>query len=383
MSDGDEPRLRRASLLAGVAEGVVAAALPLLAANITRDPLAIAGVVAAQHLPWIVVALAWRLAERVDRRTVVGLVHTARSMVALYLGFHALAGTETILKIQLVALLVGLGEALTGAVEEERDDTDRLSARGMIGVGLVGMPLGGVLYEGFVAVPFLADVLFFALAALFGLLVRRPVRAALGPSPADGGSRTPPIPRLAKGTAGLALTGVLASVGTSAVLGVLVLFALDDLGLGAPSFGFLLAGLAAATAAGGWIAPDAGRALGLKAGFAVACVVAAAALVTAGRVARPERPWAAVLALAIAWATATAGRVLLRALVPASTADPGAIRALHLLEWGGVVLGALLGGWFARQQGVADVLTLGGAAFAAAGACVATVRPRVPATAAR
>jgi len=382
VSDGDEPRLRRASLLAGVAEGVVATALPLLAANITRDPLAIAGVVAAQHLPWIAVALSWRLVHRTDRRTVVGVVHTVRSLVALYLGFHALAGTETILKIQLVALLIGLGEALTGAVEEEREDIGRLSARGMIGVGLIGMPLGGVLYEGFVAVPFLADVLFFALAALFGLSVRRPLRSDR-PTPEDTDAAMPPVPRLAKGTGGLAASGALASVGTSAVLGVLVLFALDDLGLGAPAFGFLLAGLAAATAAGGWVAPEAGRALGLKAGFAVACIVTAAALVTAGQVAGPERPWAAVLALGIAWAAATAGRVLLRALVPAATAERGAIRALHLLEWTGVVVGALLGGWFARRQGVADVLTLGGVAFLAAAAFVSTIRRRTPAMAAR
>ena len=57
----------------------MATALPLLAVNISRDPLAIAGVVAAQHLPWIAVALGWRLVAGVDRRTVIGLVGSSPS----------------------------------------------------------------------------------------------------------------------------------------------------------------------------------------------------------------------------------------------------------------------------------------------------------------
>ena len=61
-------RLRRSATLAGVAEGVVATALPLLAANLTQDPLAIAGVIAAQHAPWIVVALL-RLVDEVRGET--------------------------------------------------------------------------------------------------------------------------------------------------------------------------------------------------------------------------------------------------------------------------------------------------------------------------
>jgi len=63
----DERRLRRSSTMAGVGDGVVAVALPLLAANVTRDPLAIAAVVAAQHLPWVVVHAGWRFVNA-DRR---------------------------------------------------------------------------------------------------------------------------------------------------------------------------------------------------------------------------------------------------------------------------------------------------------------------------
>jgi hypothetical protein len=364
-----EPRLRRAALLAGVAEGIVATGLPLLAAAVSRDPLAIAAVVAAQHAPWIVVAIAWPALARVaDRRTVVGVVHTARALAVGYLGMHALAGTENIFKIQLVALLLGLGEALNSTVEDEADDS-RLSTRGMWGVALVGMPIGGVLYEVFAAVPFLMDVLFFALAALFALFVPRPFARA------EARQRL----RLAPGTGSVAVTAFVATAARSAVLGVLVLFALVDLGLGAPAWGLVLAGLAAATAAGGWVAPETGSALGLKAGVAVAGILSGAALVTAARVADAERPWASVLALGVAWATATTATVLLRALLPAAAGRPvtgGALRAFHVIEWVAVCVGALAGGWLAREQGVAQAVELAAGGWALAAISVVAVRRR-------
>jgi hypothetical protein len=245
----------------------------------------------------------------------------------------------------------------------------------MWGVALVGMPLGGVLYEVFAAVPFLMDVLFFALAALFALFVPRRVGA-----PAVVDTRGP---RLAPGTGTVALTALLASAGRSAVLGVLVLFALVDLGLGAPAFGLLLAGLAAATAVGGFIAPETGSALGLKTGFVVAAVVSGVALVTASRVADPERPITSAVALGIAWATATTGAVLLRALLPAAAGRPvtgPALRAFHLAEWVGLCAGALAGGWWARDHGVPDVVQLAAAGWAAAAITVLLVRRQAVAT---
>jgi hypothetical protein len=370
----DEPRLRRSSLLAGVAEGVVATALPLLATNITRDPLAVAGVVVAQHLPWIGVALGWHLVSRRDRRTMIGLIDTVRALAVGYLGLLALAGADTILKIQVVAFIVGLGEALTGTIEEETGDS-RLSMRGMLGLAVIGMPLGGLLYAVFLAVPFMIDVLFFALAALFALFIPGPVRAAR-----SLGDSSPA--RLAEGTLPVTITALVASVARSAVLGVLVLFALDNLGLGAPAFGFLLAGLAAATAAGGWVAPEAGTALGLRRGFAVASVVSGVALVIAATVADPARPWAAALALGIAWASATTGMVLLRALLPVAAGRPvtgPALRAFHLVEWGGLCGGALAGGWLARGHGVDVVLVCAAGAWAVAAVSVAVVRRSEPA----
>lgn len=347
---------------------MLATALPLLAANITHDPFAVACVVAAQHLPWIIVALGWASIASFDRRTMVGLVNTVRAVAVGYLGFLAVGGFDTIHKIEAIAFIVGLGEALTGTVEEEAGD-ESLGMRGMLGLAVVGMPLGGYLYEVFLAVPFLIDMLCFALAALFALFLGQPVRVVV--------TTAVERPQLASGTVAVTATALLASIASSAVLGVLVLFALENLGLGAPAFGVLLAGIAAATAAGAWVAPETGAALGLRTGFAVTSVMVAAALLTASKVADPARPWAGALALGIAWAAAATGTVLVRALLPIVAGGPvagNALRAFHLVQWTGVCIGALAGGWIGRARSVGEVLAWAAAMWLVAAASVVGIR---------
>jgi len=368
-----EVRLQRSALLAGVAEGVVATALPLLTANLTHDPLDVAKVVAAQHLPWILAALIWPALARGDRRTLVGLVHTVRALAVGYLGFLALGGFETLPKIMTVAFVIGLGEALTGIVEEETGDL-RLSTRGMLGLALVGMPLGGLLYEIFLAVPFLLDVLFFALAALFALFVPRPVERV---TVLHAGR-----PTFAPGTTAVTITAFLASVARSAVFGVLVLFALVDLGLGAPAFGILLACLAAATAVGAWMAPEAGESLGLSSGFVAGAILAAAGLLAASQLADPDRFWIGAVALGVAWGGAATATVLLRALLPAAAGRPvvgSSLRAFHLVEWSGVVVGALLGGYIGGRQTVSAVLLWAAGTWVAAALGAVAVRRSIAA----
>jgi hypothetical protein len=369
----DQRRLRRSSTIAGVGDGVVAVAMPLLAANLTHDPLAIAAVVAAQHLPWALVHVGWRFL-RWDRRTLLGTVDTGRALILGLLGFIALIGRETILGIQLVAFVVGLGEALTDGTEGETADVTSLSARGMLGLAVVGFPLGGLLYEVYPATPFLFEVLAFAVAALFALLVRRPVVP-----PHVEAEETPPAPRASiPGTGAPTVSAALAAVATSAVLGILVLFALDDLGLGAPAFGLLLAGLALATAAGGFVAPEVGTALGLKPGIVIAAAVSAAGYVTAAQVADPERPIAGALALGVAAGAGMIAAVLTRALLQRNAGRPVAgpvLQRFHLAVWSAIPVGALLGGWIASQRSVHEVLLWAPAAWAGAALAAIVAKP--------
>ncbi|MCU1373855.1 MAG: Antibiotic efflux protein, partial [Actinomycetia bacterium] len=280
---------------------------------------------------------------------------------------------ETLLGIQIAAFVVGLGEALTDGAETETADITGLSARGMVGMAVVGLPLGGILYEIYPATPFLFEVLAFAVAALFALLVLRPV------VPADIDEDEPaPGPVTMPGTGLITISAALAAIATSAVLGVLVLFALDDLGLGAPAFGGLLAGLALCTAAGGFVAPEVGTALGLKPGLIVAAAVAAAGYATASQVADPVRPLAGAMALGVAAGAGMIVAVLSRALLQRnagrSVAGP-VLQRFHLAVWSAIPVGALAGGWVASQRSVHEVLLWSTAAWAGAAVCAALARP--------
>lgn len=370
MPSASDLRLRRSSTTAAVGDGVVAVALPLLATAVTRDPLAVAGVIAAQHVPWVVMAIAWP-AFSGDRRTWLGGIDTVRALSMGLLGVLVLAGRETILDIHLAAAVVGLGEALTDGAESDAADAGSFARPTMAALALVGLPLGGFLYEIFPATPFLFDVLAFSVAGLLALLVRRTVPPA--PDVATG------LPGFGRGTPPVAAVAAVATMATSAVLGVLVLFALQDLGLGAPAFGVLLAGLAAAATGGAFVAPEVGRALGLKIGTAVALVVTAAGYVTASRVADPAQPWAAALALGIAAGAAMITTVLCRALLATAHGKPvtgRALRAFHLVVWSAIPVGALAGGWVARSRGVPEVLVWAGATAVAAILPLLTVQSR-------
>jgi hypothetical protein len=330
----------------------VAVALPLLATAVTRDPLAVAGVLAAQQLPWVLVALGWsRLGN--DRRTVVGGVDTLRAISVGFLGALSVLGRETILGIQLVAFVVGLGEALTDRAENEVEDVSAISARGMLGLALVGLPLGGVLYEVFPATPFVFDVLAFAMAGLLSLFAVGVVPRRVAP-PAEPDER--PTPATSWWITAIA---ALAAAATAGVLAVLVLFALDDLGLGAPAFGALLAGLAAATALGGFLAPEVGSLLGLRGGTSASLVIAATANVVAVVVADPARPIVAALALGVAGAASMAAAVLVRAWLQVTSGRPLTeenLGTFHLVVWAVAPLGALGAGLLARHRGVGDAI---------------------------
>lgn len=359
--------------MAGVGDGVVAVALLLLAAGVTRDPLAIAAVVAAQQLPWAVVQVAWRHV-RTDRRTIIGLIDTVRALALGFVGYLSLTGHETILGIQLVALVIGLGEALTDGAETEAADVTGLSARGMVGMAVVGLPLGGILYEVYPATPFLLEVLAFAVAGLLALLMRRPVRPPIGEGDVGAEAAAPGPP----GSLPVTISAACGAAAGSAVLGVLVLYALDDLGLGAPAFGLLLAGIAMSTAAGGFAAPEVGRLLGVKPGLVVGALLAAVGLAAASQIADAEQPWLGAVALGAAGGAGMVATVLGRALLQVTSDRPltgPTLRRFHLVVWTVVPLGALAGGWLATQRSVHEVLAWAAGAWVAAALAVLFARP--------
>lgn len=383
----EERRLRRSSALAGLGDGLVAVALPLLVTGLTRDPLAVAAVVAAQHAPWAVVAaLGPALAGDADRRTILGLAATVRAVAVAVVGAVTLSGSETLLVLGGAAVALGLGEALADGAEQEAGPVlapggagagAGLRRSGMVGLAVVGLPLGGLIYELAAGLPFLLDVGVYALAGVVALSLRgrlpRPPGTAASP-------RLPALPLPAGGTTTATVVASVASGAGSAVLGVLVLFALDDLGLGAPAFGLLLAGLAAAAALGALAAPTLGGLLGLRPGLGTALVASGAGYAAAGLLGDPQRPYVAALLLAVGAGAGMVAGVLVRALVQAGAGlAPGRgddMAALHIWVWAAIPAGALIGGLGARSVGVAGALVGAGAVSALAALAAAGIPTR-------
>ncbi len=363
--------LRASSVLAAVGEGVVATALPLLTAALTRDPLAVAAVIAAAHLPWVLVTLlGGGLLPRLERRTVLGTAHTLRGGAVAVLAWSAAGSSETLGKLVGAAFAIGLGEALADHVEDGADDLPAprpqpsglaraLRSGGMVGLAVIGLPVGGLLYEILPPVPFVASVFVFCMAGLIALLPRAP----LGSAPRER-AMAPPAPlRLSPGTTRPTAVAALQALGTSAVLGVLVLFALDDLGLGAPSFGVLLGALAAGATLGGLAAPEVGRVLGSRRGTAAGALTAALAYGLAAALSSPSFPLPGAVALVVGSAAAMATGVLARADLHARGGrrlGAGGLRAFHLVVWSAIPLGALIGGLVAEASGVAVAVAVAG-----------------------
>ncbi|CAN5671232.1 hypothetical protein BH20ACT1_BH20ACT1_10340 [soil metagenome] len=375
--------MQRSSSLAGVGDGLVATALTLLAAGLTRNPLAVAVVVAAQHAPWAVVALAggsvWPDA---DRRTLLGLGLTLRAVAVVVVGLLTLAGAETVLVVVVAALLVGTGEALADQAESEVEAPRR---RALVGLAVVGLPLGGLVYELAAALPFLLAVGVFAVAALSALSLRTPwgmpwprPASRTGAGARSGSGISISVPALGPGTGAVTLVAAMSAAAGGSLLGVLVLFALDDLGLGAPAYGLLLAGLAASSTLGALVAPTAGRVLGLRSGTALALAVAGVGYAGAGLVAEPARPLSAAVALGVGMGASMLAAVLARALLHAGAGrvvEDAHQDGFHVWVWGAIPVGALLGGALAPSLGVPGTVMVSGLLSVAAAVATVSIRP--------
>ncbi|MEU6401923.1 MFS transporter [Streptomyces sp. NPDC046985] len=174
-------RVWSAAVLSSFGDALRGAALPLLAASLTRDPLLIASVTACGYLPWILFGLlGGAVADRVDQRRAMWAVDALRGLLvgafaaAVALG-HASIALLIALAVALTALQTLFDNAATALLPAlvDRDALGSANARLMTGQRLAGGMLGGpvlpLLLGLGAAVPFAADaVTFLAAAALVG-----------------------------------------------------------------------------------------------------------------------------------------------------------------------------------------------------------------------
>jgi MFS family permease len=259
-------RMFWASTASNLGDGVVQVAFPLYAAAITRDPLPVAAIAFAQQLPWTVLApIAGALADRVDRRRLLITADLARVVVLAGFALAVASGNRSLTVAYAVAFVLGALEAVfdvtAGTIVPAlvaRDQLDvangRLFGAELVAENFAGPPVGALLFGAAVALPFAADAASFAVSAalLAGMRGRfRPAgTGAPGPAGAPAGALRSAWRDARAGTArlvrdvrlrGLAIVSAAIAVTEWAVLAVLVLFALEELGTSRLGYALLFA----------------------------------------------------------------------------------------------------------------------------------------------
>ncbi|MFL6240981.1 MAG: MFS transporter [Actinomycetes bacterium] len=260
-------RIWVASSISVLGDGVRFIAMPLVAASVTHNPIAVSLVSVAGFAPWLLFSLiAGALVDRWDRRRVMWMSDLFRTVVMG--GFTAIVafGYASIPVIVVAAFALGMAETmfdnasqtiLPAIVSKDRlaRANSRLYAGQIIGMQFAGPPLGGVLFAALVWAPFGVDATSFLIASLLVLSVRGRFRE---PRDADA----PPTKLFAEIGEGVkwlwrqrVLRAFCSMLGIwnltfNATEAILVLWALEVLHLDARGFGFLGLGAAAGSLAG-------------------------------------------------------------------------------------------------------------------------------------
>src|SRR4029453_17850722 len=125
-----------ASGFANLADGVLWVAFPLLAVQLTRSPILIAGVTVAARLPWLLAPVAGAFAARLARRQSMVRVNLARFVLLGGLALAVAVDVATLPMLYAVAVLLGVGETLFDPSAQsllpavvDRDELTRANSR--------------------------------------------------------------------------------------------------------------------------------------------------------------------------------------------------------------------------------------------------------------
>ncbi|MFV0131881.1 MFS transporter [Streptomyces sp. HMX87] len=363
-------------------DGITRTLLPLLVVAHHPDPATVAGLTAVNMLPWLLFALpAGVLVDRTDRRRIVlgsNLVRAAallgaalvladdRPLVLLYALAFVLGTAETLADTAAPAML----PRLVAERHLERAN-GRLSAAQIVLNETVGPPVAGLLVGLAAAVALATGGVLYALAALLLLglapLARTPRETAPGEAPGGVLRDIRAGLRFVLGHRTLRLTlaaSALYGVVFSATFSMLVLLSARTLGLDGAGYGLLLAAGSLGAVAGSWLIPRAADRLPtvrLARWSLVASGIAYAALGLS------RHPVPAALALAANGVFMMGWNIPVMSLRQRLTPEDlqGRVMSVsRLCAWGGMPVGAALGGLLAEALSVPAVFLVCGTALA-------------------
>jgi predicted MFS family arabinose efflux permease len=359
--------LLSSSWLSNTGDGIALAAGPLLVASQTHDPFLVSLAALLQWLPPLAFGLhAGALADRLDRRLIVVTVDLLRACVLVLVAATIVTGTVSVAVVLVALFLLGTAEVFADTTSStllpmlvSREDLALANSRMQLGFitvnQLAGPPIGAALFAAGMAWPFVTQAVLVALGAV---LVSR---LAL---PAHRREREPSARfrhDIAEGfrwvrhhaaVRTLVLTIFTFNITYGAAWSVLVLYAIQRLGMGEVGFGLLTTvsavGGLVGTAAYGWITARVSLGNIMRIGLVLETFThLALALTTEPAVALGI--FFAFGAHAFVWHT-TSVTVRQRAVPTELQGRVGSVNGVGV--YGGLVVGSGIGGLIAREWGV-------------------------------
>lgn len=359
-------RLYAALVATKLGDGLIAAAGPLLAAQLTQDPFVIALMAALYMLPWLLFAIPiGTLVDRLDRRLMLTIVNFSRAVIALVVTTMLFSGTLTILTFYVSLFFIGICDvvsdtatqslvpALLGRDKLERANS-RIQAADTILIGFVGAPLGGVIFAIAAVVPLMVQSAGFLLAAV--LVTTIPVSIAAGLAGSQANRET--FSAQMKGGISYLWNDkkLLRLVLTTAALGLCfnaatadqVLYALKTQNVPENLYGFLMSSGAIGALGGAMIATHASKKFGRGTALALGITITTISELLVGFA---PNAWVYAICMALGGFGVAAWNILLMSLY--HTLIPNEIFGrIHgtrrTLVWGLMPLGSLLGGAIAK-----------------------------------
>ncbi|MFC9587006.1 MFS transporter [Streptomyces yangpuensis] len=365
-------------IASSLGDGIQLAALPLLAIQLTSDPLLIGAVGAVGTLPWFLLGLpAGALVDRWNRKTVMLRADLFRLAVISLLTVAVLTDHANIPLLIVAGFALGCGDiffdiaaqavlpVVAPGEQELIRANSRMSAAEINGEQLAGPSLGGVLFSLSNSLPFLGNALSFLVSAVCVGSLKGDFANAPTEQPARRNLRA----EVAEGLRWLLGHRVLRTLSATAAVGnfvftaqmsLLVLLAKEQLGLGEIGYGLLLSSTAVGALIGSLVASPIAKKVPVGTMRGVGMTLEGLAIVGQGLT---GSPWIAGAMMAVIGFSMSVQIVVVGSL--RQRLAPAAIRgrvlsASRLISLVGAPFGGVLGGYLASEAGVRAPFVVGG-----------------------
>lgn len=372
-------RLLVASVVSNLGDGIVQTALPLLAITLTRDPFLIGALTSLAFLPWLLFAIpSGAIVDRMDRRRAMSFANLLRASVVGGLVVAIAVDQVSLVLLYVVAFVLGLAETVYDSAARamlpqvvRRDQLDRangpLTSAESVTQAFLAAPIGSFLFAWLVIAPFVSSAVVYLLAALLILSITgnlRPVREGQATAGAPTlradigeGLRWLRGHELLRGLA--VIVGLTAAAETMAS-SVLVLYAVDTLGVPESAFGLFLVSAGIGGLLGGLAAAGLARRLGRITTQLLASALTGAATLGMGLT---NNVWVGAFLFGSVALLISTFNVLIMSLRQALIPEQlfGRVQgAYRTLVWGLIPVGGLVGGVTAGLTSVPMTFVISG-----------------------